>query len=225
MDVEVSDIHNTASGDGVVSDLEVSGQFQVRLFRLLRMKTTLHFQIDDVAIDMSTTPAGLPKGIVISITPTLQIRVRFTSTPWPLRWFLNKIIGPVIAFGIWLAFRVIRKVEIPVWELVDVFNILGLRFAQGSPELEAQAVQGMNSLQIASDFQLTNSRLGNASQLGSFLPAKTNIGGVVHERVLTAAIQLAFLKGWVPSYFRVNDWKIYINSIGVKFKKDTIGAS
>lgn len=225
LDIEVTDIHNTQSGDGVVSDLAVSGQFQVRLLRLLRLKSTLHFEIDDVAIDISTTPAGLPKGLVISITPTLKIRIRFTSTPWLLRWFLNKVVGPVIAFGIWLAFRVIRKVEIPLWELVDVFNILGLRFAQGSPELEAQSVQGENSLQIASDFQLTNSQLGNPNQLQSFLPARTNIGGVVHERVLSAAVELAFLKGWVPSYFRVNQWKIYINSIGVRFHQDTIEAA
>jgi len=226
LDLEVRDFQDPAPvGGGVRSDLEAEGAFRMNLFGFIPLDITILFQIDDVSFNLSQTAAGLPKGIVLSITPTLRVRIRFPSAPFLLGWLFNKIIGPLIAFGVWLAFRIIRRVEIPVWELVDVFSTLGLRFAKGSPLLTAQQVTGESSLQVASDFNLTNQQLGDPDQLGVFLPAKTNIGGVVHERVLTAAVQLAFLKGWVPSRFRVSSWKIYINIIRVRFEQERVVAS
>jgi hypothetical protein len=130
-----------------------------------------------------------------------------------------------VAFGVWLAFRIIRKVEIPVWDLVDIFNILGLTFASNSPLLTAQKTVQPTSLLLASDFNLTAPAQGVGTSLQHFLPANTSLGAVIHEKVVAAAVQIAFSKGWVPSQFRVSGWKIYINSIHVAFEQDKIVAS
>lgn len=108
--------------------------------------------------------------------------------------------------------------------MVDVFAIMGIRFAPGSPLLTAQSVVQPTSLLLASDFNLTNTLLGKPNDLKSFIPPSANIGAVVHERVITAGVQMAFAKGWVPMQFRVGKWKIYINNIEVSFEQDTIRA-
>ena len=225
-DVAITDIEDVPPvGDGVVTDLQLEASFNLRLFFFIRANTNMVFRLEDIAIDLSATPAGLPRGVVLSVTPTLSVKINFPKARCLAGWVLNKVVGPLVAMGVWLAFRIIRKVEIPIWEIVDVFGALGLRFAPGSPLLTAQKSVPLPSLIIASDFNLTNPLLGKSNQMGHFIPANTNIGAVVHERVLTAAVQTAFMKGWVPSRFRVGKWRIYINSIEVKFEKDKIVAS
>lgn len=212
-------------GGGVHTDLKVEGDFRFRLFGLFRLRGGILFQLENVSIDFAATTAGLPKALVLSSTPALKITVSFPRASWIIRWLLNGIVGPLIALGARLAFNLIKKLEIPIWEIVDIFAALGLRFAPDSPLLTAQKQQIPDSLLMASSFNLTGSPLGNPNQLTSFLPNSTNIGAVLNERVAAAGVELAFSKGWVPARFRVGKWKIYINSIKIKFEQDKIVAS
>ena len=229
--VEVTDLSITdmedpgAPGGGVVTDLLAEANFKLSLFGITLINTSMALKIDDVEIDLSKTPAGLPKGIVLRVTPTLAVNLSFSGAGFIFGWLLNSIIGPLISLGVWLAFRIIRKVEIPVWDLVDIFAALGIRFATGSPLLTAQKALPPNSLLLASDFNLTNPIQGQAANLGHFIPQNTSVGAVVNERVIAAAVEIAHIKGWVPTRFKVGKWKIYINSIKVEFVQDKVVAS
>lgn len=211
-------------GGGVETDLQSEVSLDYRLFWLIHGTPTLVATIENVLVDLPTTPAGLPRGVVLAITKGFSIGVRFKNARGIAGWLLNTIIAPLLSLGIWLAFTILRRVELPIWPLVDVFNAVGLLFAPGSPLLTAQDVTGDNSLLLASDFSLLGSR-GEPSRVASFVPANTNAAAVIHERIVAAAVELAIVKGWVPSRFKVSGWKIYINSIRLAFTKDTIEAS
>lgn len=222
--ISVIDLEDPPPLGGAFTDLKAEGQFVFRLFGLRLANTSLVFQIEDVEIDFATTPAGLPRSIILRVTPTMKVTLNFPQSRFIMGWLLNKVIGPLISLGIWLAFRILRKIEVPIWEIVDIFAALGLRFATNSPLLTAQKIVNPQSLLIASSFNLTGNQPGMGNQLAHFIPPQTNIGTAVHERVMTAAVQTAFAKGWVSSRFRVGKWKIYINSIGVSFEQDKIVA-
>jgi len=211
-------------GGGVETDLEAEVSLDYRFFWIIRGRPTLTATIDNALVDLPTTPAGLPRGIVLAIAKGFAIRVRFEDARGIVGWLLNRLIGPLLSLGIWLAFTILRRVELPIWPLVDVFNAVGLLFAPGSPLLTAQSQSGDNSLLLASDFNVTGAR-GDASRFASFVPAGANAAAVVHERVVAAAVELALAKGWAPRRFTADGWKIYINDINVAFKKDTIEAS
>lgn len=220
-----NDIRDVPPIGGVQCDFEAQVEIRLRLFGFIRLNATLVFLINDVEINMSRTPAGLPKGVVLSITPTMSISVTFPGARGLTGFLLNRIVGPLVSTGVWLAFRIIRRVEVPIWELVDVFGALGIRYASSSPLLTAQTAISPSSVLLASDFNLTNPTEGTATQLQHFLPANTNIGIVLHDRVLAAAVQIAFAKGWAPTHFEVAGWKIYLNYIKVEFEQDTVVAS
>tara|TARA_R110000744_G_scaffold280118_2_gene392239 strand:- start:91 stop:1419 length:1329 start_codon:yes stop_codon:yes gene_type:complete len=224
-DLEILDLEDPAPLGGVLTDLQAKADFKLRLFGIQLVNTTLAFTIDNVELNLSRTAAGQPKGIVIQIAPTLSIRISFTGGNFLINWILNGIIAPLITFGVWLAFKLIRKVEIPVWDLIDIFGVLGLRFAPNSPLLTAQKTVPPTSILMASDFNLTAPARGIGQHMKHFNPPNTSIGAVVNDKVISAAVQIAFSKGWVPSQFRVSGWKIYINSIHVKFVQDKIVAT
>ncbi len=224
-DLNITDLEDIPPvGGGVSTDLQVEADFSLRLLGLIRINTTAVLSVDDVLIDLSKTAAGLPRSVVLSVTPTLTVRVTFRSGGLT-GWFLNSFVAPLINVGVWLGFRVIRQVEIDVWKLVDFFSAIGLSFAPSSPLLTAQRAVPPTSLLLASDFNLTNPLAGNPNQLGHFVPTNTNLGAVVHERVLTAAVHLAFARGWLPTRFRVGRWRVYINSLAVAFEPGKVVAS
>lgn len=212
-------------GGGVLTDLRIEGAFRFRLFGLFNLRGGIRFSLDNLLIDFVTTTAGLPRALVLASSPSLKISASFPRASWIIRWLLNGVVGPLVALGARLAFNLVKKVEISVWEIVDIYAALGLRFSPGSPLLTAQRNRTPHSLLVASGFNLTGGPNGNPNQLASFLPTGTNIGAVLNERVAAAGVQLAFSKGWVPSRFRVNKWKIYINTIQVSFEQDKIVAS
>ena len=224
-DLNITDLEDVPPvGGGVVTDLEVEADFSLRLLGFIRVNTTAVLSVKDVRIDLSRTTAGLSRSVVLSITPTMTVNISFTRGGLT-GWLLNSFVAPLINVGVWLGFRVIRQVEIDVWKLVDFFSAIGLSFAPGSPLLTAQRRVLPTSLLLAADFNTTNPLAGKPDQLGHFLPANTNLGAVVHERVLTAAVHIAFAKGWVPTRFRVGKWRIYINSLGVAFEPGKVVAS
>jgi len=223
--IEITDMEDPKPLGGVVTDLQASASFKIKLFGISLVNTTLVLKINDVEIDLSKTPAGLPRGIILRVTPNLAVNLNFPQVRFIIGWLLNSIIAPFISLGVWFAFRIIRKVEIPIWDLVDIFAALGLRFASGSPLLTAQKAAPPNSLLLASDFNLTNSTPSQPANLGHFIPQNTSIGAVVHENVVSAAVEIAHAKGWVPTRFKFGKWKIYINSIKVEFEQDKVKAS
>ena len=223
--LELLDMEDPAPVGGVVTDVQATAEVRLQLLRFFNYTTQLIFRIDNVEVNLSKTAAGLPRGVVLSITPRLAVSVSFLPARGLFGWVLNRFVGPLVSFGVWLGFRLIRRVEIPIWDLVDVFNVLGIRYAPNSPLLTAQNLTPPNSLLLASDFNLTGGPVGTPGQLAHFIPASSNIGAVIHERVLSAAVQIAYAKGWVPTRFRVGKWKIYIRSINVEFEQDTIIAS
>lgn len=224
-DLEILDLEDPAPLGGVVTDLQALADFKLKLFGIQLVNTTMKFTINNVELQLSKTSAGQPKGIVIKITPTLSIKITFTGGHFLAKWILNGIIAPLVSFGIWIAFRLIRSVEILVWDLIDIFGVLGLRYTPNSPLLTAQKSVTPSSLLLASDFNLTAPAMGFGQQLKHFNPPNTSIGAVVNEKVISAAVQIAFAKGWVPSQFRVSRWKIYLNSIHVAFEQDKIVAT
>ena len=223
--LKVIDFEDRPPLGGVYTDLEAQADFRLRIFGINFVNTNMIFTINDLEVDLTKTAGGSPKGLVIKNTPTLSFNMQFPNARFISRWLLNRVIAPLVTFGVWLAFQIIRKVEIPIWQLVDVFNILGITYAANSPLLTAQKVAPPPSLLLATDFNLTTIPFGRRNDLKRFIPTNTNIGAVVHETLLTAAVQIAFLKGWVPSRFKIGKWKIYINSIKVEFEQDTIVAS
>ena len=224
-DLEILDLEDPAPLGGVVTDLRAQADFKMKLFGIQIVNTTMTFSIDNVELDLSRTAAGLPKGVVIKVTPTLSVKISFSGGNFLVKWLLNGIIAPLVSFGIWMAFKLIRKVEIMVWEIIDIFGILGLSFAPNSPLLTAQKIVQPSSMLLASDFNLTAPAVGVGQQLKHFNPANTSIGAVVNDKVISAAVQIAFSKGWVPSQFRVSGWKIYLNSIHVGFEQDKVVAT
>ncbi len=208
----------------VLADAEAGFRIDLRLL-FFKTRVDAQLRILDVGVDVSRTPAGLPRGVVVAITPSLGVAIDIAGGGFLLGWFLRRVAGPLIEIGIWLAFRVLRRVELPVWELADIFGGLGLRFAAGSPLLTAQKNVLPSSLLLASDFNLANATLGSPGQVAHFLPPSTNAGVVVHQRSVAAAVRVAIGKGWLPTKFRVKKWKIYINAIAVRFESGTIVAT
>lgn len=226
LDISVPDLEDPPPvGGGVLTDLRVEGTFRFRLFGLFNLRGGILFSLEDVSIDFAATAAGMPRALVLASTPSLKTNVAFPRASWLIRWLLNGLVGPLVALGARLAINLIKKAEIPIWEIIDIFAALGLRFSPGSPLLTAQQQQLPHSLLMASGFNLTGAPAGNPNQLTAFLPANTNIGAVLNERVAAAGVQLAFSKGWVPSRYRVNNWTIYINTIQIRFEQDKITAT
>lgn len=228
IDLDVTDIDKDPTGSGAITDVQATVRFQLRLFGFIRTTTDMVLTIEDVEVDLSRTAAGLPRGIVLRVTPTMTVSITFPNARFPFRFILNRIVGPLVSLGIWLAFRLIQRVEVPLWPLVDVFAALGLRYLQTSPLLTAQKVVPPTSVLLASDFNLSNVINGDANQLGHFLPVSAspgvdfNIGAVIHEGVLSAAVNIAFSKGWAPTRFRISGWKIYLNAITIDLDPDVL---
>ncbi len=225
--VEIMDLEDPPPLGGVVTDLLAEARFRIKLFGLQLANTQMAFKIFDIEIDLAKTVAGLPKGLSLGILASSSVSLTFPNAKFIIGWLLNKVISPIITFGIWLAFSIFRgkKIDIPVWELVDAISVLGIRYDEKSPLLTAQKAVPPTSILFASDFILTNSTLGDPNNLKHFIPANTNIGAIVHERVITAAVQMAFAKGWVPTQFKVKKWKIYINYVKISFEQGKIRAT
>ncbi len=211
-------------GGGVFTDLDLMGKFTFQLFGFINLNSDVQFLLRDVLIDFTATQAGAPDTVVIASTPTTQIQVSFPNASFLIRWFLNGIIAPAVSFGAWLVFRLLQKVEFKLWNLVSHFAKLGLSFSPNSPLLTAQKQVSPHSLLLASSFNLSSPLIGQPDQLKSFLPSQANIGAVVHQAIANVGVQLAFTKGWVPRNFKVKGFRIHINSIAVRFKRDTIEA-
>ena len=222
IEVRIDDLQDPPPLGAVESDLLVDVDVQLRLFGLKLIDNTLRLTVDNVEIDLTRTPAGLPKGIVVRVKSNLRIQLILAQPGFFARFIFNALIGPLISAGLWLAFRMIRQVELPVWELVDAFNALGITYAGGSPLLTAQRTAVPESLLLASDFTFTNPIQGNPSQLSSFVPARTNAGIVINDRTLNSAVNIVIARGMVPSRFRVDGLKIYLNGIDVMFLPDTV---
>ena len=121
-DLNITDLEDIPPvGGGVSTDLQVEADFSLRLLGLIRINTTAVLSVDDVLIDLSKTAAGVPRSVVLSVTPTLTVRVTFRSGGLT-GWFLNSFVAPLINVGVWLGFRVIRQVEIDVWKLVRLLQ-------------------------------------------------------------------------------------------------------
>jgi len=224
--LELLDFEDPAPvGGGVHTDVRFEVTLNYRLLFVIHGKPTLVVTFEEIAVDLPTTNAGLPRGVAVKIERGFKTRVTFRNARGIAGWLLNTIIAPVLSLGIWLAFTVLRKVEIPIWPLVDVFHKIGLSFAPGSPLLTALRLSSDNSLVLASDFTFGGAPQGVPTRIASFLPVDANVAAVVHERAVAAAVDLAFAKGWVPSRFKVKKWKIYINSFAIAFTKGTIEAS
>jgi hypothetical protein len=226
-DVEILDLTDPAPLGGVVTDLMALAHFKLKIFGIRLVDTILELKVLDVEIDLTRTAAGLPKGLSLGIRSTTGLKLSFPNAKFIIGWMLNKVISPVITFGIWLVLSLLRgrKIEIPVWELVDSFSALGLRYADNSPLLTAQNTIPPTSVLLGTDFTLTSTNPGIPQNLGHFIPSHTSLGVVVNDKVVTAAVQTAFAKGWVPKQFKVKGWKIYINTIAVNFEKDKIRVS
>jgi hypothetical protein len=223
--LEVLNFVDTPPLGGVVTDLQAEATFKLTLLGIKVTNAKMVFTLNGVEVDLSRTPAGMPKGVVLRVTPALSVNITFSNAGVIARAILNGIVGPLVSFGIFVAFRIIREVEVPVWNLVDIFGALGLRFTPNSPLLTAQNAVPPSSLLLASDFNLTSPAKGNGQNLAHFLPTSTDLGAVVHEKVISAAVEIALSKGWVPTQFTVDKWKIYLNSIKVEFELDEIIAS
>ena len=223
--LEVKDFRDVAPVDSISLDLELSLDFQIQFFNVINWQNTLMFAVDDAALILTRTQAGLPKGLMIQINQNNQVNLSLVNTGRLGARIFNSLIAPFLSLGIWLAFRLIRNVEIPLWPVVDALGAIGLRFAPGSPLLTAANNPPPNALILGSDFTFFGGPQGVPAQLDHFIPAHTNIGFVLHDKVLNSAVNTAFSKGWVPNRFRVGKLKIYINSIGVEFEKDSIKAS
>jgi hypothetical protein len=220
--LRIRDLRDPAPvGGGVLADLATETQLQLTVFGTTTT-TTMDLALDDVDVDLSTTAAKLPRGVILRVSPTFNVTLSFQGAGL-LTAFLN-LVAPFIRLGLWLAFRLVQRVEVPLWELVDVFSALGLRFAPGSPLLTAAGATPTSSLLLASDFNLTAPTTGVPAQLQRFVPAGTNIAAVVNERMVAAAVDVAFAKGWIPTTFRVQGFKISINNFEVAFEQDTIVA-
>jgi hypothetical protein len=223
--LEVVNFTDTPPIGSVVTDLRAEATFKLSLFGIRVSNASMVFTLNGVDVDLSRTPAGLPKGVVLKVSPLLSVNITFSNVGILARGILNGIVGPLVSFGIWVAFRIIRQVELPIWALVDIFGALGLRFTPNSPLLTAQNIVSPDSLLLASDFNLTSPAQGVAQNLTHFIPAGTSLGAVVHEKVISAATEIALSKGWVPTQFSVDKWKIYLNSIKVEFEQDEVIAS
>lgn len=99
-DLQILDLTDPAPIGGVVTDLRAKAEFKLRLFGLNIINTNMFFQIDDIEIDFATTPAGMPKGIVLRALPTMNISISFPNTRFIIRWLLNRVIAPLVTFGI-----------------------------------------------------------------------------------------------------------------------------
>ena len=222
-DIEVLDIRpDPVAPPGVITDLRVEVDFDLRLFGFIRARTPMVFMLQGVELDLSRTPGGLPRGLVLAVTPQLAVSMTFPQARGLIGAFLNSVIGRLVSLGVWLAFRLIQRVEIPIWPLVDVFAVLGLQMTQVSPWLTAQSAAPPSSALLGTDFVLQNAAVGDPNRFGHFLPANTNIGAVLHEVLLSAAVNIARAKGWAPSRVRAGGWRIYITSLAVDFQPGKI---
>ena len=76
-ELTVLDIQDPAPVGGVVADVQADAQLRLRLLWIFRYTTLLRFRIDDVELNLSRTAAGLPRGVVLAITPSLSVGVSF----------------------------------------------------------------------------------------------------------------------------------------------------
>lgn len=222
--VEVTDLRDPAPAGQARADLWIHASADWSIFGLIKKTADISLEIDAVELTVERTPAGLPAGLVFAVTPALQVNVSFRHNR-PLRnWLLNRVVAPVVEFGVWLGFRIVQEVRIPVWKLLDTFAAAGLRFTPASPFVTAQNQSAPSTAIVASDFVLAGNNSGNPAQLQSIQTSPHNVSALVRDELVNAMVQSAFAKGWLPSRFRVDKWKIYLNHIDVRFLTDRIEA-
>jgi hypothetical protein len=74
--IEVLDFDDPPPLGGVITDLQAIADFKLVLFGIT-FKPTMTFSISDVEVDLSKTSGGLPKGLVIKVTPSLAVNICF----------------------------------------------------------------------------------------------------------------------------------------------------
>ncbi|MAR00073.1 MAG: hypothetical protein CMI00_05985 [Oceanospirillaceae bacterium] len=222
--IEVTDLRDPPPKGQARADLQIRAEASWSLFGLFPKTTSVLLEINAVELVVKKTQAGLPVGLVFSVTPGLSVDVSFVMNRPVRNWILNRLIAPIIELGVWLGFRIVQEVDIPLWKLLDTFAAAGLRFSANSPFVTGQNQTTPSSALVACDFDLVNQSIGQPAQLQSFQSPPHNFSAVVRDELVNAMVQSAFAKGWLPSRFRVGKWKIYLNAIDVQFVPDRIEA-
>jgi hypothetical protein len=204
-------------GGGVKTSAYSLGAFQLRLLGFISLNSRVRLDIENAFIELHYNTAGQPEAILLWADRSLKVKVSFPNASWVIRWLLNGVLAPAISFGLWLAFRLVQEVKVPIWKLVDSIGALGLRFAQDSPVLTA--VQGPvgPTLLVASDFVQAGATPGNPQGLVSFLPAGNNAGAALHQRIAALAVDLAVAKGWLSRTFNAGGLKFKLNRLSIAF--------
>ncbi|MFC1864425.1 hypothetical protein ACFLYG_01175 [Chloroflexota bacterium] len=208
--VEVPAIRSSATPGQVLADLR--GDFSVvtnGIFRLLTGGGTVSLEFQNIGVDLTQTPSGVPTGIKAILT-ALRLGRLHLNLKGILGWLLSRTVPPVLRFGIWLALRFIQSVDVPVWPLVDAFSKLGLIYANGSPFLTAIS----DSVLLATDFK-PHDNAGIAAGLQHIIPPATSIGVAVNERLLNQLVTIAIAKGYIPRTTRVGGVRLNLSYLKV----------
>lgn len=180
-----------------------------------RGRASLRF--DNIGVALTQTPGGIPTGIKIILT-ALSLGVLNLNIGGIIGWLLRLVVPPILRFGIWIALRFLRTVDVPIWPLVDAFVKLGLSYGGGSPLLTALA----DSVVLATDFK-PHDNSGVPASLGSIIPSSANIGVAVNERLLNQLVAIGISKGYLPKGARLGSIKLSLNYIGVYLLPGILG--
>ena len=136
--VEIPAIRPSSPPGQVFGD--ASGSFNIAATGLwgflIGRRGNVSLQFNDIGIALPQTPGGVPTGIKLILT-ALSLGALNLNLGGVLGWLLGLIAAPILRFGIWVALRFIRSVDVPIWPLVDAFTRLGLTYGDGSPFLTA----------------------------------------------------------------------------------------
>lgn len=209
-------------GGGVEASGYALGAFHLRLLGFIGLRSQIRLELENAFIELFYNAARQPEAVMLSAGQGLRVKVSFPNASWLIRWLLNGLLAPAISFGIWLAFRLVQKVKISIWALVDSIGALGIRLAPGSPVLGAVQAPAGPTLLVASDFVQAGAQPGNPQALVSFLPASANGAVALHQRLTALAVDLAVAKGWLSRTFNAGGIKFKLNRLSIAFIPDEI---
>ena len=125
--VEIPAIRPSSPPGQVFGD--ASGSFNIAATGLwgflIGRRGNVSLQFNDIGIALPQTPGGVPTGIKLILT-ALSLGALNLNLGGVLGWLLGLIAASILRFGIWVALRFIRSVDVPIWPLVDAFTRLGL---------------------------------------------------------------------------------------------------
>ena len=217
--VEIPAIRPSSPPGQVFGD--ASGSFNIAAtglwgFLIGRMGN-VSLQFNDIGIALTQTPGGVPTGIKLILT-ALSLGALDLNLGGVLGWLLRLIAAPILRFGIWVALRFIRSVDVPIWPLVDAFTRLGLTYGDGSPFLTAIT----DSALLATDFK-PHDNSGIPSSLQSILSPGSNIGVAANERLINQLVTIGIAKGYLPQRTRMGRVRLTLNYLGVSLSPGMIG--